>query len=86
MEPPKAEVPEPADIKDGWTKVPESADWTSDVKDVDKFADEEVTDPSRVAILAVIQVEDGDAWLEPRSLVASEESDGKPPQRDSMDR
>ena len=40
-------------------------------------------DPNRVPISAVIQVEDGDTWLELRSLVAcaSAERDGKPPPR-----
>ena len=88
METPKAVVPEPTDLQDGWTKVPErkkqdqvwnvrSADWTAEVPDVNKFA-EGFIDPSRAALFAVIQAEDGDAWLELRSLVASAEGDGKP--------
>ena len=68
-----------------WTKVPESnkqaqtwnlrsADWTAEVMDVETFA-EGITDPNRAAISAVIQVKDGNAWLELRSLVESAAGD-----------
>ena len=51
--------------------------WSRSVMDVERLS-EGINDPGRAAISAVVQVEDGDTWLELRSLVASAESDGKP--------
>ena len=87
-ETPKAVVPDPTNLQDGWTKVPEmkkqaqvsdvrGADWIAEVLDIDKFVGG-ITDPNRAAISAVVQFEDGDAWLELGSLVAIAEGGGQP--------
>ena len=44
-----------------------TAEWTAEVMDVEMLA-ERINDPGRAATSAVVQVEDGDAWLELRSL------------------
>ena len=86
VETPKAATTDSMELEDGWEKVPQkknriqtwnvrSADWTAEVMDVEKLG-EGINDPSKAAISTVIQVEDGDTWLELRSLVARAESDG----------
>ena len=81
---PKAVATESIELEDGWEKVPQKKKriqtWNVRSADWEKFA-EGINDSNRAAISVVIQVEDGDAWLELRSLVASAESDGKPPPR-----
>ena len=70
-EAPKAETAEESELQAEWQKVPEkknrpqswkvrSADWTAEVMDVESLA-ENINDPGRAAITAVVQVEDGDA-------------------------
>ena len=88
VEAPKAAATESTELQDEWEKLPDkkkltqtwnvlSSDWTADVLYVEKLA-EGINDPTGRPSRLVIEVEDGDAWLELQSLVASAESDGKP--------